>query len=170
MGIEIEELTKRHNRSAFDCGTECLNTYLQNTALQHTTKGGSKTFVLIDSDNPFEILGYFTMTICSVDLATFPEEWARRYSKGPSPYALLLARLAVATALQRKGLGELMIVEALKRAQILMDWVGGWGLFVDAKDAEAASYYEKYGFRKLAETSDKLFISIAEIRTLRLTD
>lgn len=44
--------------------------------------------------------------------------------------------------------GELL-VDAMSRARHASKSVGGWGLFVDAKDEEAAAFYRKYGFMVL---------------------
>lgn len=166
--MKIEELNKKHDRAAFDCGSNCLNTYLQNTARQHSSGGGSKTFVLVDEKKPTEIIGYFTMTMCTVDLTHFPPEWAKRYSKGPPPYALLLARLAVATKFKKNGYGPAMLIESMKRTMVVTDMVGGWGLFVDAKDKNAADFYKHHGFLELSADSDSLFIAIDTIKGLKL--
>ena len=50
MMLKIEPLTRGHDREAFDCGNNELNQnqYLKKTARQHTEKGISRTFVLVD--------------------------------------------------------------------------------------------------------------------------
>lgn len=60
LTLHIEPLTNAHNRTGFDYGNEALNQFLQKTARQHTDKGLSKTFVLIDESNSAEIITYMT--------------------------------------------------------------------------------------------------------------
>lgn len=62
----IELLSKSHNRNDFDCGNEALNLFLRQMARQYIQKGISRTFVLIDSDRPKEIIGFFSLTLCEV--------------------------------------------------------------------------------------------------------
>ena len=64
MVLKIEPLTRDHDREAFDCGNNELNQYLKKTARQHTEKGISRTFVLVDESRASEILGFFTLTSC----------------------------------------------------------------------------------------------------------
>ena len=64
--LRIEPLSRRHDRTCFNCGNPALNNYLQKTALQHIEKGISRTFVLIDTDAPMKISGFFTLAGCEV--------------------------------------------------------------------------------------------------------
>ena len=66
MRLKIEVLSKTHNRTTFDCNDTELNYYLQRIARQHLTKGISKTFVLVDIDNPKEIIAYMTLVVCEI--------------------------------------------------------------------------------------------------------
>ena len=61
MILRIEPVTRSHNRRGFDCGEQELNSYLRNTARQHSEKGISRTFVIVDDENPSEILGFFSL-------------------------------------------------------------------------------------------------------------
>jgi hypothetical protein len=64
----IELLSQVHDREGFDCGCEPLNSYFQHTARQHTERGISRTFVLVeeDADEPKPVLGFFTLNICQI--------------------------------------------------------------------------------------------------------
>ena len=57
-----------------------------------------------------------------------------------------LGRLAVDRQYQGKGLGGLLLVDALTRAQRIYADAGGIGLFSDALDEHAAGYSLKFGF------------------------
>ena len=69
MTFAVEELdAKRHDRTGFDCGGEPLNRYLKTLAGQHRVKGIATTFVLVESELPARILGYYSLSAASPGL------------------------------------------------------------------------------------------------------
>ena len=64
--LRIELLSRGHDRQGFRCGERDLDDYLKRTARQHNDKGISRTFVLVDSEEPSDILGFFTLASCEV--------------------------------------------------------------------------------------------------------
>lgn len=156
-------------RQNFDCGSDALNRYLQQTAKQHNKKGISRTFVLVDIEQldtgqPQTIIGFFTLAICEIRSSQLPNKWKKKY---PSAIAgVKLARLAVAKAYQRQGIGEILMVEAMKKALIIADNAGVIGLFVDAKDEAAKGYYLRYGFISFVDSPLKLFLPLTTIREI----
>ena len=97
MNLNIEVLSKNHNRSAFDCGDNELNYFLQKIARQHITKGISKTFVLVDIDNnPTEIIAFMTLVVCEISSHEISHSWKNKYPERIP--AAKLARLAVSAA------------------------------------------------------------------------
>jgi len=160
----IELLDKFHNREQFDCGSEALNKFLRQTARQHIQKGISRTFVLIDSDRPQEIIGFFTLTLCEIRIEKLPPQLAKKYpSRVPG---VKLARLAVAKNWQRQGIGEILMVEAMQRALLVAQNAGGIGLFVDAKDEAASAYYSRYGFVSLEDSPQEMFLPLSTIESI----
>ncbi len=160
--LRIEELSKKHNRKKFDCGISELNQYLQATARQHSVKGISRTFVLIEVENPLEILGFFTLTFCEIQAKTLPLEYAKKY---PSTIpAAKLARLAVSNIYQRQGLGKHMMVNAIERTLLVSKHIGIIGFFVDAKDDKAKKYYEQFGFITLPDNTLQLFLPLTRLQ------
>jgi GNAT superfamily N-acetyltransferase len=57
-----------------------------------------------------------------------------------------LARLAVRHDLKGQGHGEYLLVHAIDRAARVANEIGGYAIFVDAKDENAAAFYKRYGF------------------------
>ena len=59
--IKLEALTGHHDRSGFDCGVDALNVWLKQTAMQHQSKGISRTFVAVPEDaavaNDYQAMG-----------------------------------------------------------------------------------------------------------------
>lgn len=157
----ITPLSRNHDRSGFDCGVPALNTLLKAIARQHNDKGISRTFVLTD-ETP-HILGFFTLTLCEVCAPKLPPTLAARYPHHSLP-AVRLARLAVSRKQQGKGYGELLLAEAIQRTLLIADQAGLIGLFVDAKDDKARTFYKWYGFLALPAEPLRLFLPIATLR------
>ncbi len=157
----IKPLEPSHDRKAFDCGIPVLNDFLYKTARQHREKGLSNTFVLLNENNPQEILGFFTLSFLEVDAAVLPGEYSRRLPKSSRLPAAKLARLAVDKRQQGKGYGNLLVAEAVRRIITAINTSGGiTGFFVDAKDEHAKRFYLRYGFISLQDTPLTLFLPL----------
>lgn len=158
---KIELLGKTHHRKGFDCGKIALNQFLQRTARQHIQKGLSRTFVLVDNQQPSVIIGFFTLSLCEVRVECLPPRWAKKYPSIVS--GVKLARLAVSLDWQRQGIGGILLVEAMKRALVIAENAGVIGLFVDAKDDSAKDYYQRYGFEGTKEHPLLLFLPLSSL-------
>ena len=161
MTLQIEVLSKSHGRAAFDCGDVALNIFLQRVARQHITKGISKTFVLVESTNSAEIIGYMTIVVCEVYTDHIPHNWTKKYPRKIP--AAKLARLAIANNNQRKGYGELLLIDAMQKTLNVAENMGVAGLFVDAKHDKARSYYSQFGFISMAEQLENLFLPLSTL-------
>ncbi|MCD4688091.1 MAG: GNAT family N-acetyltransferase [Desulfuromonadaceae bacterium] len=158
----IEDLEKKHDRRYFDCGEAALNTFLQTLARQQQDKGISKTFVLVDSAQPQTILGFFSLTACEVVSEDLPPSLARKYpARAPGAK---LARLAIDRHQQRKGYGQLLMIEAMKKTLLVAENIGIIGFFVDAKSHEARVYYQQFGFISFREQPLEMFLPLATLR------
>jgi len=157
--LSIQPLTGRHNRGAFESGSAQLDVWLRQTAQQHQNKGISKTFVAVTDDAPARILGFYALTVCEVVAQDLPEDLAKKLPRRVP--GIRLGRLAVDRSMQGQRLGELLLVDAIKRAKLVLEHVGVHALFVDAKDDQAAAFYRKYGFRPLPNDPRTLVLVVA---------
>ena len=155
--LQVVPLSRDHDRAAFECGVPELDSFLKTVARQHAEKGISRTFVLIDPGHPRSILGYFTLTLCEGRAEEIQEAWAGRYPSHPLP-AVRLARLAVDRRQRSKGYGRLLLAETVHRTVLVSDQAGLIGLFVDAKDERARTFYERFGFVPLRDQPLRLFL------------
>ncbi len=145
MVTRITALETTHDVKAFDCGNEDLNTFLREIASQRQRKFISKTFVLVDDDAPNEVMGFYTLAVRRMTPRTeLPQAMAKRLPHEVP--GLSLARLAVSDALKGRHHGEYLLYHALNKAASAADEIGGFALFVDAKDAKGADFYKHYGF------------------------
>jgi ribosomal protein S18 acetylase RimI-like enzyme len=152
----ITPLAGSHDRQGFDCGRQELNDWLRKVARQHQDKGLSKTFVAIREEAPERICGYYALTLAELENRHLPTAWRKKLPRRIP--GVRLGRLAVDKQYQGKGLGELLLVDALKRASRIYTQAGGIGLFVDAIDEQAAAYYRRFGFEVSPDNSLLLFL------------
>lgn len=161
----IELLDKEHNRENFDCGKELLNNYLKTQAGQDIKRKLSACFVLSERERN-NIQGYYTLSNNSIALSRFPEQIQKKLPKSyTSVPTTLLGRLAIDKNHQGKGIGKILLIDALKRSYEISQEIGSFAVVVDSIDEEAEKFYEKYDFIKLPD-SKKMFIAIKTLQEL----
>ncbi|QXP83814.1 GNAT family N-acetyltransferase [Methylococcus sp. ANG] len=153
--MRVLPLTGNHDRQSFDCGRQELNDWLRQVARQHQDKGLSRTFVAIREEEPERICGYYALTLAELESLHLPATWRKKLPRRVP--GVRLGRLAVDQRHQGKKLGELLLVDALGRAERIYTEAGGIGLFVDAIDERAAAYYLRFGFRAIPDNPLLLF-------------
>ena len=161
---EIQRLEKRHDRSDFDCGKEILNDWLKLRATQFDRKDLSRTYVLTAVDESM-VLGYYALSTHRIEYEALSAEGAKGLPRLNVP-VVLLGRLAVDQSQQGKGLGALLLTDALKRSMKISDQIGIRAIEVDALDEEARKFYLKFGFRSLVDDPNHLHMPMHEIRKL----
>ena len=63
----------RHDRQAFTSGVAELDEYLHRFAVQQSKKGIAVVRVLIDTDMPKSILGYYSLSAAQIDAVQMDE-------------------------------------------------------------------------------------------------
>ena len=161
----IELLDKKHHRTDFDCGKDLLNDYLKTQAGQDVKRKLSVCFVLADSDTKV-IQGYYTLSNSSIPLSSFTEQIQKKLPKSyKSIPTTLLGRLAIDKKYQGKGIGKIILIDALKRSYGISNEIGSFGIIVDPIDDDAKSFYQKYDFIELPD-SKKMFIATQTLKEL----
>lgn len=154
-------ITAGHAVTDFDCGVEALNLYLTRFALQNHSAGLAKTYVCSATDSP-KVLGYYSVCAGSIERAAAPLRLAKGAPNLPIP-VILLARLAVDRSMQKKGIGDALLQDALRRAVAASDIVGVRAVLVHAKGEQAASFYRQYDFEPSPTDPFHLAILIKDI-------
>jgi ribosomal protein S18 acetylase RimI-like enzyme len=163
--ITIEPLDKgRHDRTSFDCGVPALNTYLQRQATQDVDKRAAVVYVAVIE--PPAIAGYYTLSQFSIDFVQLPETLAKRLARYTVVPATLLGRLAVASEWQRQKLGKAMLYDALRRSLAQSAYIASAGVVVDAKDEQAAAFYQRYGFSSVLVAEHRLILHMKDIQRM----
>lgn len=163
----IELLDKKHNRENFDCGKELLNNYLKTQAGQDIKRKLSACFVLSEKGTN-TIQGYYTLSNNSIPLSSFPEKIQKKLPKSyTSIPTTLLGRLAIGKNHQGKGIGKILLIDALKKSYEISQEIGSYAVVVDPIDEEAEEFYKKYDFIKLPD-SKKMFIATKILDKIKL--
>ena len=157
----IEPLAKEHDRAAFSCGVNALDQYLQRQATQDVKKHVTVAFVLTPDGKT--VAGFYTLSQYAVELDVIPEEIARKLPKYSHIPATLLGRLAVSTSFRGQRLGEILLLDALKRSLHGSRQLASFAVMVDAKDDSAMAFYKKYGFLELPKVANRLFLPMGMI-------
>jgi GNAT superfamily N-acetyltransferase len=150
-----------HDRKSFDCGVPELNDYLQRLADQHRRKGIATTFVLVDSDLPSEILGYYSLSAAQVDVGQLADADRKKLPRYPIP-CFRIGRLATSKSQQGKGIGKLLLACAVERGLNARRSVAGYALIVDAKNEQAKSFYIHFGFFVLNDSPLTLYLPLGK--------
>ncbi len=153
-----------HKKKDFNCGKKLLDDYLHTQAKQDVKRKLAACFVLPDENN--KIKGYFTLSSTSINRNFLTEAVLKKLP--PAYYhlpATLLGRLAIDNSYKGQGLGELLLVEALRKSYEISQEIGSMAVIVDPIDDEAVKFYEKYGFIILKD-SGKMFMAMWTIGEL----
>jgi GNAT superfamily N-acetyltransferase len=155
-----------HDRAAFSCGVEALDRYLREQASQDARRHAAAPFVLVTAEN--RIAGYYTLSANVIRGDDLPAETVKklkwpRYGELP---ATLIGRLARDIGFRGQGIGELLLMDALKRALSNVEVVASLAVVVDAKDEEARRFYGKYEFVSFPDTQKRLYLPMKTVEKL----
>jgi GNAT superfamily N-acetyltransferase len=159
---QIERLDRSHERSGFSCGKPPLDDFIRNLVTQYQKRNLGRTYVGVKQREP-KVCGYYTLASGAVPFLNLPQPAAKKLPKHPVP-VILLARLAVDQSARGQGLGEALLLDALRRCLSLADNLGIHAVEVDGIDQQAKSFYEKYGFVPLIDSELHLFLPVSTIR------
>ena len=160
--LVIEQLNRDHNRTAFNCGIEFLDRYLKHQANQDIKRRISRVFIARRLQDETTVPGYYTLSTLSIDLSFLPDKLAKTLPRHPIP-AALIGRFAVDGSAQGKGLGKLLLSNAIKRTLAVSDDIAIYAIVVDAINQEAESFYKRYGFSRLAYRGSRLFLPLRSL-------
>jgi predicted N-acetyltransferase YhbS len=137
-----EPLGVQHRLEGFDCGKQALNDWLLRYSRQSQGSGSAKTFVAADENR---VVGYFSLTVGQVDTLDAPERIRKGMGQYPVP-VVILARLAVATRDQGRGVGFGLLQDAIRRTMMIAEQAGIRAILTHPIDDEAAKFYTRFGF------------------------
>lgn len=161
----VRPLDKAHDRKSFDCANEDLNRYLRQQARQDAEKHVAAPFMLTQPGSP-AVLGFYTLSASIILVDELPPDLMKRLPRYGQLPVTLLGRLAVDRSVGGQGVGEFLLVDALRRSLEAAQQIAAMAVIVDAKDERAESFYRHFGFVPFQQTPLRLFLPMAQIAQL----
>jgi GNAT superfamily N-acetyltransferase len=158
--LRIEKLQRHHAIDTFDCGREALNRFLIGYALPNQQAEASQTYLALTDA---EVVGYYTLVVGQVEYDDAPERLKKGLARHPVPI-MLLARLAIATSWQGKGLGAGLLKDAMLRTLQAAEIAGIRAFAVHAKDDDAKAFYERFDLVSSPTDPYHLFRLLKDVR------
>ena len=161
----VAPLEKAHDRKSFDCGNEELNRYLREQARQDAAKRVAAPFVFTQPGRP-AVLGFYTLSSSIIPVVELPPVLMKQLPRYGQLSVTLLGRLAVDRSVSGQGLGEFLLVDALRRSLEAAQQIAAMAVIVEAKDQRAESFYRHFDFRPFQQTPLRLFLPMGQIAKL----
>lgn len=158
----VRKLLAADQVDAFDCGQAALNQFLQRYALVNQKANSAQTYVCCHGER---VVGFYSLAVGSVDPDAAPSRVMKGLARHSVP-VMILARLAVDKAHQRKGLGQALLKDALLRTAQAADIAGIRCLLVHAKDDAARQWYESWEFDPSPTDPYHLFLLLKDLKSL----
>ncbi len=155
-------IEKHHQTGDFDCGTQELNQYLQNYALQNHKAGGARTYAATLGE---KVIGYYSLAFGSVSVEQVPPRVKKGMGRYPVP-VMVLARLAVDHRYGGMGIGGGLLKDALARAVQASEIGGLRAVLVHAKDEKAKAFYHRFDFIPSPVDEWHLYLLIKDIKAM----
>jgi GNAT superfamily N-acetyltransferase len=154
-----EAIGDSHRLTGFDCGKPELDLWLRESARHAENHRTARTFVWHPGDGV--VVAYFSLAAHLIQRAELSKKLA--HGNPTQIPAVLLARLALSKHLHGRGLGGVLLVDALARAVAASMSVACRFVVVDAIDDGAAAFYQAHGFVPVPGDHQRLVRKISDI-------
>jgi GNAT superfamily N-acetyltransferase len=152
-----ELLSERHELTEFTSGEPALDDWLRRRARANQVSGASRSYVLCHQQT---VIGYYSLASGAIAVAEAPSR-VRRNMPDPIPIALI-GRLAIDRDWQNRGLGRLLLRDAILRTGQAAAIIGVRGLLVHALSPAAKRFYEDNGFVESPASPMTLLIALKD--------
>ena len=161
---------EKHDRASFSCGTARLDNFLKRSARKHQSGDFTRVWVATE-DGRDEILGYYALNAHSLEGEDLPPSLTKHAPRSGSIPTIYLSMIAVDRRHQGRGIGRILLGNALKRAAAASDHIGLKAVVLDVIEdggpdmtEKRRAFYAAVGFLTLPENPLRMFISIATVR------
>jgi GNAT superfamily N-acetyltransferase len=162
----VEPIGKHHNRGDFSCGYDTLDQYIKKQATQDARRMVAAPFILSRESDRKTIIGYYTLSAFGISLQDLPDEVVKKLPAYPIVPVTLLGRLGLDQRYKGQGLGEFLLIDALKRALKQSSQIAAAAVVVDAIDEKAAGFYRHFEFIAFPDKPGRLFLPMKTIANL----
>jgi ribosomal protein S18 acetylase RimI-like enzyme len=156
LALRIEPLGRGHDRAAFSCGNQELDAWFRYRASQDERRNVARVFVAVDDE--IGVVGFYSLGSLSLVIDDLPQEIGRKLPRYGAIPAALIGGLARATHARGRGIGGLLLADAVRRILAASRSLAVFAVVVDAKDEHAIAFYESFGFRRFPGRPRRLFL------------
>ena len=160
----VQPLSSGHEVTGFDCGSPAQSGWLVEHALQAHRAGLSRVYVVCDRDDDRRVVGYYALAAGSVA----PAEVPRRLTQGAGRYhqpVVILTRLGVDRSAQGGGLGQALVVDALRRIAGASEVIGVRAVLIHCESDAARDFYLRLAKFESSPTDPMhLFLLMKDLR------
>lgn len=157
-----EALRPDHRLEGFTCGRSTLDTWLIRHALQAQSSGSARTWIVAEAAR---VVGFYSLAVGQIDTAEAPERVAKGMGRYPIP-VVILARLAVSSADQGRGIGAALLQDAVRRTVAIAEEAGVRAMLTHPIDEAAASFYRRFGFEASPVREQQLLLLLKDARRI----
>jgi len=168
MRFATTSLSPAHDRTGFRCGNPSLDDYLVRRAGQDARRGVAQIFVL-EGDSSSTVRAYYSLSMTGIEPQSIPDDLRDKLPRYDTFPGALIGRFAVALSEQGRGIGRLLLLDALHRVVAASVHVAAYAIVVDAIDDGATVFYRRHGFLPDPRNSRRLFMPVATARRLVFT-
>lgn len=152
-------LADSHDIESFKSGESSLDDWLRRRARANQVSGATRTYVVCEGNA--RVIGYYALASGVVTVTSAPGRF-KRNMPDPIPVAVL-ARLAVDSHWQGKGLGRALFRDAAQRVAQAAEVIGIRGIVVHAISEEAKMFYMALGFVPSQHEPMTLMVTLADV-------
>jgi hypothetical protein len=158
--LYFEPFGEQHDRAAFSCGNKALDEYFRgNPIRQDISRRVTNAFILTPDGR--SVAGFYTLSPISILSVDLPPSLQKKLPQRPIG-ATLLGRMGRDLSSRGKGVGDMLLMDALNKAWLASKLVSSWAVVVDAKEG-ALDFYIKNEFISFATQTDRLFLLMKKI-------
>lgn len=156
MILRIEPLGKQHDRATFSSGQPDIDDWFRRRASQDERRNVARVFVAVDDD--LGVVGFYSLSTYTLALNDLPAELARKLPRYDAIPAARIGRLARDERVRGRGVGELLLADAVRRILGAASSVAVFAIVVDAKNDTAVAFYRRFGFQPFPLQPRRLFL------------
>ncbi len=154
----LSEPLERHDRSVFRSGNDRIDHYFQTGVTQDIRRRYVTCNVLIEEATG-TLAGFHTLSAHAVSLGDLPANLTKKLPRYPTVPAILLGWFGRDLAFRGRGVGELLLFDAIRRATAAS--VAAYAVMADPIDPAATAFYRRYGFIELP--NGRVFLPLASM-------
>jgi GNAT superfamily N-acetyltransferase len=154
--VRIEALGKQHDRARFSSEQPDIDDWFRRRAGQDERRNVARVFVAADDE--LGVIGFYSLSSYTLAMDHLPTDLARKLPRYDAIPAARIGRLARDERVRGRGVGELLLADAVRRILGAARSVAVYAIVVDAKDAQAAEFYRRFGFQPFPLQPRRLFL------------